>query len=350
MQENTKPDIRLLSPEEIKDFFVSHGDKPFKSKQVWEWLWKKSVRNFDEMHNMSVATRKFLDEHFMIHQMHSSITHISKDRTIKTAFQLSDKKIVEGVLIPSEKRMTACISSQVGCSMGCKFCATAKLGFSRNLTFFEIYDQVAILSKMAMERYSNPLTNIVFMGMVEPLLNYDHLIKGINRITSPDGLNMSPSRITVSTVGLTKMIKKLADDEVKFNLAISLHTANNKKRNEIIPVNQQNSLEDLADALKYYYQKTKNRVTFEYLLLSKFNDSVADARELAEFCKIVPCKINLIEYNHVEGTGFRKSPEINVNGFAGILETKNLIVNIRKSRGEDIAAACGQLANKIQQS
>ncbi len=347
MDENKKTDIRTLSQEEIKDFFLSHGDKPFRAKQVWEWLWKKSAKNFDEMSNISVATRKFLNEHFIIHAALQSNVQTSTDKTIKIAFCLFDKKNVEGVLIPSDDRFTACISSQVGCSLACKFCATGKLGFTRNLEFYEMYDQLAVIAKHAMERYNHLLTNIVFMGMGEPLLNYDNLLKAIDRITSADGLNISPSRITVSTVGLPKMIKKLGDDQVKFNLALSLHAANDRKRSEIIPVNEQNSLQKLADAIRYFNSKTNNRVTFEYLILSRFNDSLADAKELAEFCKNVPCKVNIIEYNAVEGTGFKKASDINVKAFAGFLESKNIIVNIRKSRGEDIDAACGQLAHKL---
>lgn len=350
MPESNKSDIRDLTLEEIKEFFLSHGDKPFRAKQVWEWIWKKSARSFEEMSNISVATRKFLSEHFLFQSAHPSASVVSADKTIKIAFQLCDKKLVEGVLIPAENRMTACVSSQVGCAMKCKFCATAKLGFTRNLNHSEMYDQVAIISKIAQEKHNHPLTNIVFMGMGEPLLNYENLQKTIDRITAADGLNMSPSRITVSTVGMTKMIKKLGDDEAKFNLALSLHAANDRKRSEIIPVNETNSLDKLAEALKYYYTKTKNRITFEYLIISRFNDSLADARELAEFCKNVPCKVNIIEYNAVEGTGFKKASEISVRAFAGFLETKNLIVNVRKSRGEDIAAACGQLAYTLNKS
>jgi len=350
MQEAIKKDIRLLSLEEIKIFFSSHGDKPFRAKQVWEWIWKKSARNFDEMTNLSVATRQFLKENFTFCSIQPHSMQVGTDRTIKMAFQLTDKCNVEGVLIPAEDRMTACVSSQVGCSLGCKFCATGKQGFTRNLSFDEMYDQVAIIGKTAQERYDHHLTNIVFMGMGEPLLNYDNLLKAIERITSPDGLNMSPSRITVSTVGLAKMIKRLGDDEVKFNLALSLHATNDKKRSEIIPVNEQNSLKMLADALIYYYSKTKNRITFEYLIIDRFNDTLADAKELAEFCKSVPCKVNIIEYNEVLNTGFKKAKDISVNAFAGFLETRNLIVSIRKSRGQDIAAACGQLANNFSKN
>jgi len=346
MQTDQKSDIRYLTLEEIKDFFVSHGDKPFRAKQVWDWLWKKSARNFDEMSNLSVATRKFLNEHFALQTIQPSTVLVSEDKTLKLAFQLNDKKIVEGVLIPSENRMTACVSSQVGCSLSCKFCATGKLGFTRNLEFYEMLDQVSIIARFAQERHEHPLTNIVFMGMGEPLLNYDNLLLAIEKITSPEALNMSPSRITVSTSGLAKMIRKLGDDDVKFNLALSLHAANDRKRSEIMPVNEHNSLDKLAGALKYYYSKTENRVTFEYLILNRFNDTLADAKELAEFCKNVPCKVNIIEYNFVEGTGFKKATDLSTKAFAGFLESKNIIVNIRKSRGENIAAACGQLALK----
>ncbi|MFA5781654.1 MAG: 23S rRNA (adenine(2503)-C(2))-methyltransferase RlmN [Bacteroidales bacterium] len=347
MQESTKPDIRSLTQDELCEFFLSHGDKPFRAKQVWEWLWKKSARSFDDMTNISFATRQFLKDQFTFAIVQPASILVSKDKTIKTAFRLCDNSIVEGALIPAESRMTACVSSQVGCSLACKFCATGRLGFIRNLTFDEIYDQVSIIAKQAQEHYNHHLSNIVFMGMGEPLLNYSNLLKAIERITSPNGLGMSPSRVTVSTVGLAKMIKQLGDDGVKFNLALSLHAANDKKRSEIIPVNEQNSLKKLAEAVKYYHSKTNNRITFEYLILDRFNDTLADAKELAEFCKNVPCKVNIIEYNYVEETGFRKASDIKVKAFAGFLETKNIIVNIRKSRGEDIAAACGQLANKL---
>lgn len=346
MQEEEKKDIRFLEMEEINEFFVSHGDKPFRGKQVWDWLWKKSARSFDEMTNISVATRKFLNDHFILNTIHPIKFLVGSDKTVKITFQTDDRKFVEGVLIPSDDRMTACVSTQVGCAFSCKFCATGRLGFTRNLEFYELFDQVTLIAKNAMERYEHPLTNIVFMGMGEPLLNYDNLLMSIEKITSPEGLNMSPSRITVSTVGLAKMIKKLGNDEVKINLALSLHAANDRKRSEIMPVNEHNSLYKLADALKYYHKKTNNRITFEYLILSNFNDSLADAKELAEFCKNVPCKVNIIEYNFVEGTGFKKATEMNTKAFAGFLENKNIIVNIRKSRGENIGAACGQLAAK----
>ena len=338
--------IRELSLDEITKFFIEKGEKSFRAKQVYEWLWQKSARSFDEMNNLSKATRELLLEHFTINAIKVEICQISKDKTIKNAFRLYDGNIIEGVLIPAEDRMTACVSSQVGCSLTCKFCATGRLERIRNLNADEIYDQVAIIRSQSMEHYKVPLTNIVYMGMGEPLLNYSNVLKSIERITSPDGLNMSPQRITVSTAGISKMIKKLGDDEVKFNLALSLHAANDKKRNEIMPINESNSLEVLEEALKYFYDKTGTRITYEYIIFNNFNDTLDDARELAEFCKNVPCKVNIIEYNPIEGGEFKNAGRDKVESFRNYLEDRNIIVNVRRSRGKDIDAACGQLANK----
>jgi len=342
----SKKDIRSLSLEEIKTVFEQNGDKAFRAKQVYEWLWKKSVTSFDEMTNLSKSTRELLDAHFVINAVKVDDMQISKDRTIKNAFKLYDNNIVEGVLIPTTNRMTACISSQVGCSLTCKFCATGRLERLRNLNADEIYDQVVLLKNQAEEKYKTPLTNIVYMGMGEPLLNYKNVMESIQKVTSPDGLNMSPQRITLSTAGVAKMIIKLADDGAKFNLALSLHAANDEKRNYIMPINESNSLEALAEALKYFYEKTETRVTYEYIVFKDFNDSLQDAKELAVFCKKVPCKVNIIEYNPIDdGEFFQTTPE-RLDAFAKYLESKNIIVNIRRSRGKDIDAACGQLANK----
>jgi 23S rRNA (adenine2503-C2)-methyltransferase len=298
------------------------------------------------MTNLSKATRELLDTHFVINAVKVDDMQISSDRTIKNAFKLYDSNIVEGVLIPSNTRMTACISSQVGCSLTCKFCATGRLERLRNLNADEIYDQVVIIKKQAEEKYNTPLTNIVYMGMGEPLLNYKNVLDSIEKITSPDGLNMSPQRITVSTAGVAKMIKKLADDSVKFNLALSLHAANDDKRNYIMPINESNSLEALIEALKYFYEKTETRVTYEYIAFKDFNDSLDDAKELAAFCKHIPCKVNIIEYNPIDEGEFQQTTSERLNAFANYLESKNIIVNVRRSRGKDIDAACGQLANK----
>ena len=341
-----KADIRLLSLAELSSFFTEKGEKSFRAKQVYEWLWQKSARTFEEMSNLSKSTRDLLDAHFSINAVTIDSCEVSIDRTIKDAFRLYDGNIVEGVLIPTSERMTACISSQVGCSLTCSFCATGRLARLRNLDAAEIVDQVVLISNPAQERYSIPLSNIVYMGMGEPLLNYKNVLESIEKITSPSGLGMSPQRITVSTAGIAKMIKKLGDDQVKFNLALSLHAANNEKRSRIMPINVDNSLDALADALNYFYDKTGTRVTFEYIVFRDFNDSIADARELVEFWKRVPSKINIIEYNPIDDGEFQQTTEQRLSAFVAHLEKNKLIVNVRRSRGKDIAAACGQLANK----
>ena len=343
---NTKKDIRALSLEELKTIFVENGDKAFRAKQVYEWLWKKSARTFDEMSNLSKSTRELFNIHFVINAEKVEEMQISKDRTIKNAFKLFDEKIVEGVLIPSKTRMTACISSQVGCSLTCKFCATGRLERLRNLNADEIYDQIVLIKNQAEEKYKTPLTNIVYMGMGEPLLNYKNVMESIVKVTSPEGLNMSPQRITLSTAGVAKMIKKLGGDGVKFNLALSLHAANDVKRNQIMPINETNTLEVLAEALKYFYEKTETRVTYEYIVFKDFNDDLEDAKELAAFCKHIPCKLNIIEYNPIENGEFQQTTPERLEAFVNYLESKKIIVNVRRSRGKDIDAACGQLANK----
>lgn len=343
---DSKKDIRTLSLEELIKEQTVFNEKSFRAKQIYEWLWKKSARSFDEMTNLSISLRNQLKEHFTINAIVVDTTQTSNDKTIKSGFRLFDNHVIEGVLIPTETRMTACVSSQVGCSLTCKFCATGKLERIRNLNADEIYDQVAIIRKQSEDNYNIPLSNIVYMGMGEPLLNYANVLKSIEKITSPEGLNMSPQRITVSTAGIAKMIKKLGDDGVKFNLALSLHAANDEKRDKIMPINEHNNLEALREALKYFYDKTGTRITYEYIVFNNFNDSLKDAAELADFCKNTPCKINLIEYNPI-GDGIFENAKIDrIEAFKKFLESKNLIVNIRRSRGKDIDAACGQLANK----
>lgn len=341
-----KKNIRAISLDEIKAFFESKGDKSFRAKQAYEWLWQKSARSFDEMTNLPKPTRELLNENFVINAVSISTSQISKDRTIKNAFKLYDGNIVEGVLIPTDTRMTACISSQVGCSLTCAFCATGKMDRLRNLDADEIYDQVVILRKQAEEKYGIPLSNIVYMGMGEPLLNYKNVLESVEKITSPEGLGMSPQRITVSTAGIAKMIKKLGDDQVKFNFALSLHAANDEKRNKIMPINEQNSLSALAEALQYFYEKTGTRVTYEYIVFKDFNDDISDAMELERFSRVVPCKVNIIEYNPIGESEFKQTTDARLKKFVGYLESKGVIVNVRRSRGKDIDAACGQLAVK----
>jgi 23S rRNA (adenine2503-C2)-methyltransferase len=342
----TKIDIRQLSLVELTEKLVALGEKPFRAKQVYEWLWKKRATSFEDMTNLSKSLRTIIDDHFEIRAISLQEAQKSKDKTIKNAFLLADEAVVEGVLIPTRKRMTACVSVQVGCSLDCAFCATGKLKRVRNLNPDEIYDQVAMISKQSIDEYDIPLSNIVFMGMGEPLLNYKNVIASIDKITSPEGLGMSPKRITVSTAGISKMIKKLADDEVKFNLALSLHAANDVKRNKIMPINEKNSLEALREAMIYFHQKTRTRPTLEYIIFKDFNDEIQDAKELAEFCLSFPSKVNIIEYNPIDGGKYQQADEAKVDDFADYLESKNIIVNMRRSRGKDIDAACGQLANK----
>ena len=298
------------------------------------------------MSNLGKGLRDLLEQHFFIDHIQLDDQQISSDKTIKCAFSVGEGKVVEGVLIPTTSRTTACISSQVGCSLSCTFCATGKLKLMRNLTAGEIVDQVVYLKNQAENRYNTPLTNIVYMGMGEPLLNYKNVVKSCEMLTSEEGLGMSPRRITVSTAGIAKMIKQLGDDQVKFNLALSLHAANDKKRSQIMEINDSNNLETLSEALRYFYEKTGTRVTFEYIIFKDFNDKLEDAQELAAFAKCVPCKINIIEYNPIDDGGFQQANIEDVNAFAAYLEARNLVVNIRRSRGKDIDAACGQLANK----
>ena len=341
-----KHNIRNLSLVELKAQVEALGEKSFRAKQVFEWLWKKNAGSFSEMSNLSVDFREKLKTHFFIDKIILDDQQISSDKTIKCAFQVEPGKVVEGVLIPTRSRTTACISSQVGCSLSCTFCATGRLKLMRNLTAGEIVDQVVYLKNQAEQRYGQTLTNIVYMGMGEPLLNYKNMLRSTELLISEDGLGISPKRITVSTAGIAKMIKKLGDDEVKFNLALSLHAANDEKRNKIMEINETNDLETLREALEYFHEKTGSRVTFEYIIFKDFNDSLQDARELAEFTKCVPCKINIIEYNPIDNGEFQQADAAKVDAFAQFLEDRNLIVNVRRSRGKDIDAACGQLANK----
>ncbi len=338
-------DIRSLSLEELKCLFIEKGEKAFRAKQVYDWLWKKNAHSFDEMSNISKSLRDILKNNFELPYAKAEYNQDSSDGTTKIAFKLHDDLLVEGVLIPSEKRATACISCQVGCKLGCDFCATAGLGFKRDLTTGEIYDQIFYIKTLAEERGYN-FSNIVYMGMGEPLLNYENVMRSIDMVTGKDGLEMSPRRITLSTAGLPHMIRQLADDDVKFNLAISLHSAINEKRDKIMPINKKYDLGELSEAIMYFVEKTDSRPTFEYLLMKNVNDSIEDAKALAQFCKSFPVKINIIEYNPTEKDKYQRASLEKLESFTKYLESKNIIVNVRRSRGKDIDAACGQLANK----
>jgi len=344
-------DIRTLDSKELHDEVVAMGEKPFRAKQLEDWVWSKSAGSFEEMTSLSKTFREKLAEKFILNRIELSEQQVSRDGTVKCAFKVDtikagDLNIIEGVLIPTKSRTTACISSQVGCSLACDFCATGRLKLMKNLTAAEMYDQVEMIATIARERERSNLSNIVYMGMGEPLLNYKHVLESVKRICGTPGLGMSPRRITISTAGIAKAIKRLGDDEVKFNLALSLHAANDKKRSEIMAINDSNNLESLAEALRYFHEKTGSRVTFEYIIFRDFNDGIEDAQELAIFCKNVPCKINIIEYNPIDDGRFQQADPEKVDAFKDFLEERNLIVNVRRSRGKDIDAACGQLANK----
>ena len=341
-----KQNIKELSTDELQKILSKEGFEAYRIRQVNEWLWKKNVNSFEEMSSLSKALREKLNELFTLPALKTAVTVESKDKTLKLAFSLSKGEIIEGVLIPAKDRVTACISTQVGCNAGCTFCATATMGYKRNLTFYEIYDQVALLNKLSEEKYKKKLSNIVIMGMGEPLLNYDAVMQALRMVTDPDLLAFSPQRITLSTVGIPKMILKLAEEKFRIQLALSLHSANDAKRDKLVPLNKKYPLQEISKALVKYHEKTNARIIIEYLLLKGVNDSKADAQELAVFCKSFPVKVNLIAFNAVPGCGYTRSEEDSMNAFKEVLENKNMVVQMRRSRGTDIAAACGQLAGK----
>ena len=343
---NKKKDIRALTIEQLQNFFVEQGDKSFRGSQVYEWLWNKGAHSFDEMTNISKETREMLKENFVINHIRVDRMQRSSDGTIKNAVKLHDQLTVESVLIPTASRTTACVSSQVGCSLDCQFCATAKLKRMRNLNPDEIYDQVVAIDNESRLYFDKPLSNIVFMGMGEPLMNYNNVMKAVEKITSKEGLGMSSKRITISTSGVPKMIKKLADDETKVKLAVSLHSAIDEIRTTIMPFNATFPLVDLQEALEYWYEKTKSRITYEYIVWEGINDTRKDAEALVKFCKYVPCKVNLIEYNPIDDGVFQQASSEATSMYENMLERNGITVTVRRSRGKDIDAACGQLANK----
>jgi 23S rRNA (adenine2503-C2)-methyltransferase len=347
MVQVTKKNIRHLSLEEIGKYISSIGEKSFRTKQVYEWIWQKHAHSFDAMTNLSKELRARLTQDFDLPALTIDATQHSADGTVKSRFKTWEGHLVEGVLIPTDTRQTACVSSQIGCSLSCRFCATGYIDRKRNLNYDEIYDEVVLISQQAEQVYGKKLSNIVFMGMGEPLLNYKNVLKAIEKISAPDGLGMSPRRITVSTAGVAKMIRQLGDDKVRFNLALSLHAANDKKRNEIMPINESNDLKSLIDALNYFYKQTKNEITLEYILFNNFNDSERDADELIKIYRQVPADlVNIIEYNPIEFAKFSKPEEHRIEAFLKYLEKNRVNARLRRSRGKDIDAACGQLANK----
>ncbi|WP_027077340.1 23S rRNA (adenine(2503)-C(2))-methyltransferase RlmN [Maribacter antarcticus] len=341
-----KKDVRALTKEQLRDFFEGQGDKPFRGNQVYEWLWQKGAHSFDIMTNLSKITRDMLEANFVINHIKVDLMQRSSDGTIKNAVRLHDDLVVESVLIPTKTRTTACVSSQVGCSLDCRFCATSRLKRMRNLNPDEIYDQVVAIDNESRLYFDRPLSNIVFMGMGEPLMNYKNVIKAIDMITSPEGLGMSPKRIIVSTSGVPKLIKRMADEEVRFKLAVSLHSAIDEIRTSIMPFNATFTLSDLRESLIYWYEKTKSRITYEYVVWKGINDKKKDVDALVDFCRFAPSKVNLIEYNPIDDGEFQQASNATIDMYVETLEKNGITVTVRRSRGKDIDAACGQLANK----
>ncbi|MBT4826849.1 MAG: 23S rRNA (adenine(2503)-C(2))-methyltransferase RlmN [Bacteroidetes bacterium] len=348
MKPETKKDIRSLSLEDLRLFFTENHDQAFRGNQVYQWLWQKGIHNFEGMTNLSKSTRSLLETHFVINHIDIDQQQKSNDGTIKNAVKLHDNLVVESVLIPTATRTTACVSSQVGCSLDCKFCATAKIKRMRNLNADEIYDQVVAMDQQSRLYFDRPLSNIVFMGMGEPLMNYKNLINAIDKITQSEGLGMSPSRITVSTSGIPKMMMKMADDQVRFGLAVSLHSARQELRQQLMPFAEKFPLNDLVDAIKYWHEKTAKPVTYEYVVWKGINDGDEDINALVDFCKISPCKVNLIEYNPIGDDQFLQADKDRIQAYESALEAERITVTVRRSRGKDIDAACGQLANKAE--
>ncbi len=344
---NSKKDIRRLSKKELQEFFISKNLPKYKGSQVYEWLWKKGSHDFNLMTNLSFKDRDILKDNFDIKHINIDLHQKSLDGTIKNAVKLYDNLLVESVLIPTQKRTTACVSSQVGCSLDCTFCATSSLKRIRNLNADEIYDQVILMSQQSKYYFNRPLSNIVFMGMGEPLLNYNNVLTAIRKINEPEGLGISSRRITLSTSGIPKMIKKMADEDVKFRLAVSLHSARQSVREKIMPFAKKFPLEELLDSLNHWFLKTRKKVTFEYVIWEGVNDKKIDINALVKFCKMIPSKVNLIQYNPIKNSSMKQASEESINLYVGALSDAKIKVTYRRSRGQDIDAACGQLANKL---
>lgn len=350
---SSKTDLKSLTKTELFEFCTKLGLPRFRTDQIFQWLYQKGASTFDEMTNLSKDLRSKLSEVATINRIELSQQQRSKDGTIKFLFKLTDEDKdfkVEAVLIPDfyddgvANRLTVCVSSQVGCVFGCTFCATGKMGFFRNLSHGEIVDQVQYINEISLQEYDKKVTNIVYMGMGEPLHNYTAVVQSAAIISDPLGIDLSPKRITVSTVGLTKQIKKLADDAEPFNLAISLHAPDDLKRDKIMPINSSMNLENLEEAVRYYHRKTERPLTYEYLLFDNFNDSKEDARNLAKIAKWAPSKINIIMYNNVAGVELQRAREDRLNTFMKELKRNDVRATVRRSRGDDIDAGCGQLA------
>ena len=348
-------DLRALSPSELVTWVTSLGEPKWRASQLLRWMYAlKPVDSFESMTNLSASLRNLLSDQARLEHLQLVKLLTAKDQTVKALLQLPSGRLIESVLIPTFKdhhqgtRMTVCVSSQVGCAMGCAFCATGKMGFLENLTCGQIVEQVTMMREISNKRFGRDISNVVYMGMGEPLLNYRSVLASLQILTHPDGVGLTPRKITVSTVGLARRIRDLADDTPKIGLAVSLHSPFESKRSSIMPINRSavTDLVALESAMRYHTKTTGRRLTFEYCLFRGFNDSSEDARALARLCHKVHAKVNLIMYNSVPEIDFQRTSEERLNGFMGLLSERGVTVTVRRSRGADIAAACGQLANQ----
>ncbi len=360
-REENKVDLKNLTSEQLQRFVESLGQPSFRGRQILPWLYRPGVFDFSGMTDLAREFRALLPEHALISRFTEPVTQSSRDGAVKFGFRLSDGKMIESVLIPEEDRSTLCLSTQVGCGMGCTFCLTGSMGLTRNLTTAEIVNQVCAVRDFILEQDGNPseetnrnikekkcsgrLTNLVFMGMGEPLANLDNLIDAISTLTEQRGLDFSNRRITVSTCGLVPKMIQLGE-KTSVNLAISLHATDDKTRSEIMPVNNRYPIAALLEGCRQFPHKKRQRIMFEYTLLEGLNDSEQQAAQLAELLRDIPCKINLLAMNKTDSSRFKSPPPGKVLNFQKILRNLGYTVFIRKSRGEDISAACGQLAGE----
>lgn len=339
-------DIRSGVKENIREYILSIGEPKYRAGQIEHCLWEKGVSSFEEMTELPLKLRARLAGDFDFYNATIERIQRSRDKTTKMLVRLHDGYFIETVIIPSDKKATACISSQIGCALGCRFCATSRLKYQRNLSVGEIYDQVKLSHSVVCNELGVRLSNLVFMGMGEPFLNYENVVIAIEKILMMKDLDLGPRKITISTAGISEKIKQLADDQINVELAVSLHSGNQEKRASIIPLAKKYPLKVLKPAVKYYCHKMNRKVTFEYLLLKDFNDQKEDTDSLHRFCRDIPCKVNLIPYNDTHFSDFKASADEQAVKFAGYLSEKGVNVRIRTRRGADIDAACGQLANK----
>jgi 23S rRNA (adenine2503-C2)-methyltransferase len=349
-----KKNLKGLDLDELRVFVEGFGEKKYRATQLYGWLYAKGVQSFDEMTDISKEFRIVLAQIAQISNLHSEIQKVSIDGTTKFLFQLEDGLAIESVLIPGiqqssgeEKRLTLCVSTQVGCPLNCKFCATGTMGFKRNLATGEIVDQVLQVQRMSEKR----ITNLVYMGMGEPMLNYDNVMKSVGIINDDRGLNIGSRHITISTAGYADKIRQMADENRTVKLALSLHSLDNEKRTKLMPITKKISVEELIEALEYYYHKMRRRPTFEYILFDGFNDTAADIKAFIKLSRRIPCKVNIIPFHSIEfvhpsefGASLKPTPPPRIDAFADALRKADITVMVRGSSGKDIQAACGQLA------